>query len=109
MITHHTLECFGPILISAGSAGPVLCVSVESVTVIVLLTGVCGGGRGSGARSGTRRLGRLGGTARLLGVMSLVSWLLPVLLLLLLSMLPLTEALGATDSPRPVEIGAHVA
>lgn len=100
MITHHTLECFGPVLISAGSAGPVLCVSVESVTVIVFLTGVCGGGRGSGATSGARRLGRLRGAAWLLGMMSLVRWLLPVLLLM--SMLPLTEALGATDSPRPV-------
>lgn len=51
VVTHHTLERLGPVLVSAGSAGPVLHTSVEPVAVIIFLTGVRRGGQGSGAAS----------------------------------------------------------
>lgn len=43
VVTHHTLCRFGPVLVSASCACPVLMMGVESVSVIVLLTGIHGG------------------------------------------------------------------
>lgn len=39
-VTHHTLCSSGPVLVSASCTYPVLLMSVESVSVIVFLTGV---------------------------------------------------------------------
>ena len=40
LVTNHTLCSRGPVLVSASCACPVLLMGVESVSVIVLLTGV---------------------------------------------------------------------
>lgn len=40
VVAHHALSSFGPVLVSASCACPVLLMGVESVSVIVLLTGI---------------------------------------------------------------------
>lgn len=107
VVADHTFEGLGPVLVGAGRAGPVLGVSVEPVTVVVFLTGICSDGWASGATSAARGLGGLCGTARLLRVVSLMGCVLSVLLLL--TVLPLAQTLGAPNGARPVQVGAHVA
>lgn len=109
MVADDTFEGLGPVFVGAGRAGPVLGVSVEPVTVVIFLTGICSDGWASRATSGARGLGGLCGTAWLLRVVSLMGCMLSVLLLLLLTVLPLAQTLGAPNGARPVQVGAHVA
>lgn len=51
MVTHDTFVGLGPVFVGAGGAGPVLHVSVEPVTVVIFLTGICGDGWASRAAS----------------------------------------------------------
>lgn len=89
VVTDHALCSGGPVLVSANGACPVRRVGVESVSVIVLLTGihrrVAGG---TTARVGAGRVGGLGGAA---GPQAL------------------TQALSAAERSGPVQIGAHLA
>lgn len=41
VVADNTFEGLCPVFIGAGSAGPVLRVRVEPVTVVILLTGIC--------------------------------------------------------------------
>lgn len=87
VVTHDAAATLRPVFVGAGGADPVLWgVRVEPVAVVVLLARVHRWRRRSAA--GTGGLGRLGGAARALA---------------------LTQALGATDGTRPVQIGAYVA
>lgn len=88
-VTHHTLCSSGQVLVSASCTCPVLLVGVESVSVIILLTGVHGRVESrTAAGVGARRLGGLRGAA---------------------GPRTLTQALRATDGTGPVQIGAHLA
>lgn len=88
-VTNHTLCGCGPVLVSANCACPVLRMGVESVSVIVLLTGIHRRvERRTTARVGAGSLGGLGGTA---------------------GPRALTQALCAAECSGPVQIGAHLA
>lgn len=47
VVADDTFEGLGPVFVGAGRAGPVLRVSVEPVTVVIFLTGICSDGRAS--------------------------------------------------------------
>ena len=89
VVTHHALCRFGRVLVSASRAYPVLMVGVESVPVIVLLTGIDGGVKSrTAACIGARSLGGLSGAAG--------PW-------------ALTQALCTADGSGPVQVGANLA
>lgn len=88
MVTHHTFWSSWPVLISASCTCPVRLVGVESVSVIVLLTGIDRWVKsGTAACIGAWSLWRLCGAGG--------PW-------------ALTQTLRTADGPGPVKVGAYL-